>query len=731
MNVGLYSHSVAALAFALLGVLLLISSHDTRIARLLVGASLVSMLWAGLSAVNSLNGQVPGVLLYGVEYLRMLAWFLFLVAVLQQARHDRPDSEQPSPWRSPLVLVAGALALIGLSAPLLLPRLGFEALSVELPVSLWLAGSVLGLILIEQLLRRTERSRRTAIIHLVLGLGGLFVYDFLMYADALLFKRLDSSVWDARGVVNALMVPLIAVSAARNASWEASLHVSREALTYSVTLAASAIYLLVTAAAGLYIQKTGAVWSDVALIGIGTGAIALLAAFLVSTSVRQRVSRALSEHFYSLKYNYRQEWLSLTRTLSESDQSVPERILESLTRLTGSPGATLWMVHRDRSAETAASTSNVALATVSSSDLAALVSHFRSASAPLQLDALRHARDDRADTASLPTPCRWRRHLHRDRHTGSGATAAVEIALSERLLDNPTPWLFLPLRFKESLIGLVLLDRSTLIRRLDWEEADLLVTAGYQCAGALAQSQAADALLEAKQFEAYHKLSTYIVHDLKNILNQQSLIVSNAQRHRDNPEFVDDVFNTIENSVSRMTRMMAQLRAGSRETPAESVDVADLLQETAVENSTRQPHVQHDDLETGLTIEVDRDRLKNVFGHLIQNAQEATPVTGTVRLSCRQTGTHAEITVLDSGHGMSDDFMRHRLFAPFDSTKGLTGMGIGAFESREYVRSLGGDISVASEPGQGAVFTVEVPLARSDAGCPDGDRPDRGYACHG
>ncbi len=71
------------------------------------------------------------------------------------------------------------------------------------------------------------------------------------------------------------------------------------------------------------------------------------------------------------------------------------------------------------------------------------------------------------------------------------------------------------------------------------------------------------------------------------------------------------------------------------------------------------------------------------------------------------------VEISDNGKGMDQEFLRNRLFKPFDSTKGLTGMGIGAFESREFVRSLGGDIKVESTPGQGSLFQVFIPCVHS------------------
>ena len=78
-------------------------------------------------------------------------------------------------------------------------------------------------------------------------------------------------------------------------------------------------------------------------------------------------------------------------------------------------------------------------------------------------------------------------------------------------------------------------------------------------------------------------------------------------------------------------------------------------------------------------------------------------------------GDSAVVDIEDDGEGMDEEFIQHRLFKPFDSTKGLTGMGIGAFESRDFVRSVNGDISVQSTPGRGSLFSVRLPATPGPA----------------
>ncbi|EHQ53744.1 periplasmic sensor signal transduction histidine kinase, partial [Ectothiorhodospira sp. PHS-1] len=216
---------------------------------------------------------------------------------------------------------------------------------------------------------------------------------------------------------------------------------------------------------------------------------------------------------------------------------------------------------------------------------------------------------------------------------------------------------------------------------------------------------------EARQFEAFNRLSAYVVHDLKNLIAQLSLVVSNAQRHGDNPAFLKDAIGTVENAVARMNKLMLQLRTGDPGRDITPVDMGPLAVRAVAQALGRAPKPELAHNGEPIPVLADPERLLSVMNHLIQNAQEATPPEGEVRLGLWRDSRQAYLEIRDTGTGMTSEFIRERLFRPFDTTKGLTGMGIGAYESREFVRALGGDLEVWSEPGVGSRFRISVPLA--------------------
>jgi putative PEP-CTERM system histidine kinase len=271
-------------------------------------------------------------------------------------------------------------------------------------------------------------------------------------------------------------------------------------------------------------------------------------------------------------------------------------------------------------------------------------------------------------------------------------------------------WLITPLLHDRQLAGFVLLLSPKAPMQLNWENMDLLKTSGRQAASYLNLSQAAEELAEAKQFEGFNRLSAFVIHDLKNIIAQLSLLTRNAVKHKQNPAFVDDAMATIENAVGRMNRLLVQLDSSRSGAPASRADLVQAAQEAVLTQSSQMPVPVLHSTEDFLPVGAESDRLVSVLSHIIQNAQDATPAEGRIQVFIESTDNEAVVRIQDTGEGMSEEFIRDYLFKPFHTTKGLTGMGIGAYECKEFVRSLGGHVEVESTPGQGSTFSLFFPI---------------------
>ncbi|MDB5770612.1 MAG: periplasmic sensor signal transduction histidine kinase, partial [Burkholderia sp.] len=275
-------------------------------------------------------------------------------------------------------------------------------------------------------------------------------------------------------------------------------------------------------------------------------------------------------------------------------------------------------------------------------------------------------------------------------------------------------WLVVPLILHGKLFGFVVLAQSRSPIRMNWEVLDLLKIAGSQAASYLAQNEYANALMVARQFESFNRMSTFVVHDLKNLVAQLSLLMSNAEKFKDRPEFQRDMLETVDHSVEKMKMLLYKLSRRSPIETAAPVSVGDLLQQAVSMKAAFKPKPTLQASGADLMVFANTARLERVIGHLVQNAIEATGKDGEVIVRHFREAESVVIEVEDTGQGMSEVFIRERLFKPFESTKSA-GMGIGVFETREYVHELGGRVEVNSRPSVGTTFRITLPLYKQDA----------------
>lgn len=671
-------YGLAALAYLGLSGLIVASWRRRPQGRQLVLATGLSAAWGAFSALTAL-GALPPQLGLAAEVARNGAWLALLLYILQLRLPS--DAVLPAPIRL-IRILSGILVGVLLLASI------YPFIAPTQPVLARWAGNlglvlltVMGLVLTEQVYRSTRPEDRWAIKFLCLGLGGLFVYDFYLYANAALFNAMDAQVWAARGYVAALVTPLIAVSAARNPEWAAPVGLSRSMAFHTASLLAAGIYLLLMASAGYYLRLFGGEWGNVVQTIFIFAAAMLLVLLMFSGTLRARLRVFLSKHFFSYRYDYREEWLNFTRTLTEGrpGEQLCERAVEALAGLLESPGGALWMREGDAGYQRASHWNWADLQGTEPAD-APFIQWLASKQWVVDLDEMKVRRDLYGD---LSTPA-WLEHA-----------------------DNA--WLVVPLMLHEELLGFVVLKHSLGNVTFNWEVSDLLKVAARQAAAHLAQMRASNQLIVARQFESFNRTTTFVIHDLKNLIAQLSLLLANAEKHKHKPEFQADMLDTVANAVTRMNKVLAQLRRGSDAAQAQSVVLADILDEAV---ASKQAFKLRPTLElppASLRVRAERDRLTRAIGHLLQNALEATPPTGQVTLRAFEEAGRAIIEIVDTGCGMDDEFIRTRLFQPFDSTKGA-GMGIGAYECRETLRALGGNIEVDSTPGLGTHFRLSLPL---------------------
>ncbi|HZX72073.1 MAG TPA: PEP-CTERM system histidine kinase PrsK, partial [Rhodanobacter sp.] len=299
------SYLTAAFAFLVGTVLLTVSWRGQRTGALLILATAATVAWGAFLAYAEWQ-RTPAVnSLLLAEVLRYGAWLVFVSAVF--------GTLPMSGLLRGLRIVAHALwvllAIYCLWPALNLPPTMALPFSINVPLVGVLVLALTGVVLLEQISRNVEPEQRWALKFLVIALGVMFAYDIFMYSYAVLYRQFNLSVWAARGFINALLVPLLLVAAARNPEWSLRVGVSRRAVFYSTSLMVVAFYILATAVGGYYVSLYGGDWGRVAQITLVC--LALLGAVLIGLSgqARSHLRVFLHKNFFSFRHDYREEWL--------------------------------------------------------------------------------------------------------------------------------------------------------------------------------------------------------------------------------------------------------------------------------------------------------------------------------------------------------------------------------------------------------------------------------------
>ena len=655
-----------ALAFILVIVLMILRGRTSKTGLAILGCCLASAAWAAANAA-SVRLPVGGLALF--DSIRLSAWLLFAVALVTTRAGDESGLGRLFLFGALAFCVAaiandGHLLLLsstvsGFYTSQLLVRIGF---------------AVIGLLTIENLWRNTEPQRRWHVWPLCLALGGLFAYELFLFSDAFITRgRVDRGLGLGRAIAATFMAPLLALAMARNREWRVDIHVSRQVVFHTATLLASGCFLLAVAIVGMVLRKFGGDWGLVLQLAMLFGSIVVLVTVLSSGSLRRRLKFLISRNFFTHRYDYRIEWLKFIELISAPNQAeeLQVRIIRALAEFVDSRAGVLWSLSRG-------------------------IGYYPTA--VWQLPARREAK--------LPPDDPFIAGFRDGSWIQERSLDAMDEAWS---FASEKAWLAVPLSYRREVVGFVILDATNHPVALDWEAFDLLRAAGRQAASYLAEERSTKVLRASELLNEYSKRFAFVVHDIKNLASQLGLVVSNARRYIDDPDFQRDMLQTIEDAVARMNHLLSQLKAetaprtsGLADAGAIVADVAAALDHGPVTIETCTDNVD-------CVVAIDPERLKSAVTHLTQNAIEASYPGASVVISTRRHRDNLVIDIVDRGRGMDSTFIRDELFLPFRSTKS-GGYGIGAFQTRELIRMSGGDLEVISEPGTGTTMRILLPL---------------------
>ncbi len=684
-DVGFLSHLIAAIGFAALAISVIAQRSANGANIWLVIAALTTAAWAGDFVLAARFGGLYVALLSPAETLRTAAWIGFLVALL------RTSWQLDTRLSSSFVIASaiGFVTAIQLGIDLVdFARAGMSLHARPIVAALFavsrLTVAISGLVLIHNLYVNAEPGSRTGIRLLCVGLAGFFGYDLNLYTLEFLLGAASADLFNIRGAVDVLTVPLLLLSARE--AWVARVQVSRRVVFHTLSMSIIGGYLIAMALLAYGLRLVGGDWGRLLQITFLFATIILGAVVGLLPRFRAMLRVQIAKNFFAYRYDYRVEWLRFIATVSGIDAAqgrLPERVVEAVATVVDSPGGALFVPGDDGDFDVLAKWHWRGFAggpVAADGDLATFLGQRQRI---VDLDELR---DGRGDYGDLAVPA-W----------AAGDRGA---------------WLIVPLLHLDALRGFIVIERTLARRTLNWEDFELLRTLGRQSASYIAEASTQAELDEAGKFDEFNRRFAFIMHDIKNLVSQLSLVARNAERHADNPAFRADMVATLQGSVGKMNDLLARLaqRTTGRAENGEAVDITQLLADVVSAKSRQHGALTLHAVGAQHFVTGDPVRLEALFGHLIQNAIDASAADAPIRVDLRHEAATAVVDITDHGSGMSPAFIRNQLFKPFKSTKS-GGFGIGAYEAREIARATGGHLDVASREGQGTVFTIRLPLA--------------------
>ena len=537
---------------------------------------------------------------------------------------------------------------------------------------------IVALASVEVTLTETHGIARNRMKFEAIGIMGLLAVLIFYYSQGLLYRTINMNLMPIRSSVVIFAALLIGYSRAFRGSGS-RVSISRHILYRSITMVVVGVYLLVLGLVGEGMRYFGVTFGrDLTVILAFAGAILLMSIFL-SEKVRRRTKVYINKHFYAgNKHDYREEWIKLTSrfSLCAALSDVQESILTVFAETFGVAGASLYLSNREDRSYIRVSELAMPKSPVEIHISGELYTYFAQRERVLNL-----------------------------------TDGEFPLSASERsIFSQAGAWLVIPMISNNKVIGLAMLKEQIVPEILIYDDFDLMKVLARQAAQAITNLRLSEEVMEMRAMAAVSRISTFVIHDLKNLTTGLSLCVDNAEEYIGNPDFQKDAITTMRNTLFKMKDLMQRLKS-IPEKAALDVKVSNidrLSREVVAEFANLRPKRV---VYKGAPVFscVDGEEIKKVIVNLVQNALEASIEQGTVLVETRKENNHVCIQVSDTGGGMTDDFIKNDLFKPFRTTK-KAGLGIGLYQCRQIVEAHDGRIEVKSEPGKGSVFTTCLPV---------------------
>jgi putative PEP-CTERM system histidine kinase len=680
--VGFWGHAAVSFFYAALAVWVFHQyGLGNRQRSVLIGALAATAAWGIVICVTGPATFAATI----AETIRNLAWLGFLYALHRSVE----GIEQPRTT----TMTYGALLMVLTLQPIFDfavlivstgPDLQLAALAIEQSAQLLrMIFSIGAVVLVHNLYSGSAPEARWGVSLPMAALAAMWMYDLNLYTIAYLTETRALELIATRGAGMALLAPVFVMASRRNSNW--GLKLSRSVTFRSVSLIAIGAYLLGMVMLATALQFVGGTYIRLAQITLIFSMSLAALMFMPSGKFRAWLNVMIAKNFFQHRYDYRSEWMRFADTIGfPSQDAAPfhERVIKSLADIFESPaGLLLTRDEEDRLVMQARwnwPTANVPTFAGNSHT----IPYFEQTGHIALMEAVREGTDERCEPRAVP---QW-------------------------LYDEARAWAIVPLVHFGRLTGIAVLARPPINRELDWEDLDMMRVVGRQLASYLAESTSQQALAENRQFEQFNRRFAFVMHDIKNLVSQLSILSRNAEKHASNPDFQADMVETLKSSVDKMNDLLKRLSQHSqtRHAQIEPIDVEKTIM--SVIHGKRLIYPIETDLSPGMLAAADTQRIETILNHLVQNAIEATDDGSPVRISASRQGHEIAIRVSDNGCGMTEAFVANQLFKPFESTK-EGGFGIGAYEARALAQSIGGNLRVESRVGKGTRMTLLLAAA--------------------
>jgi putative PEP-CTERM system histidine kinase len=538
---------------------------------------------------------------------------------------------------------------------------------------------VLALANLEATFSATTGSTRWRMKFEFVGIVSILAVLIFYYSQGLLYRIINMNLIPLRSSIFILASLLIGYSKIVRGN-NIKVMVSRYVLYRSVTLLIVGVYLLSLGLLGEGMRYLKIPFStDITVFAAFALGIALLIV-LLSEQLRRKAKVFINKNLYKHKYDYREEWLKFTDMLSKckSQNDVSIAILTRYIETFGLEGSALYLFDKDEKAYIHATHLSMPDLPNRCPVSSTLLSYFIDRNRILNPSDNEHAFTD--SEASFV------------RMTGA------------RLL--------LPLISNNNVEGIVVFKKQLVNEELTYEDYDLMKTLARQAAQSLVNFQLTEEIIGTRGMIAVAKMSSFVVHDIKNLTYSLSLLLNNADNFMDDPEFQDDMLATLRNTVSKMKMLIQKLRSIPEKTSliTSLTDVNLLAKEVAEDVIKLKPGIDIHYHGIPAFSSVDGEEIKKVILNLVMNALDAVGESGTVIIETAIENKAVCLKVRDNGCGISEDFLKNHLFKPFRTTK-EKGLGIGLYQCRQIIDAHSGTLQAESVSGEGTVFTVCLPIA--------------------